>query len=458
MLGFWKPYRRWLLSLCTIGLAPFLFGIVLSDQSHAKSLEEETPVLVKALAKQLVAKKKPKIAALDFADIQGRPNELGRFLAEQLSVDMVLADGITVIDRANISAIMAEHQLTAEGLVNPENAKKLGHFAGVDAILIGNLAVMENLVVLTVKAISTETAEVVAAGRMRFDLSKDVQRMLGLSVSTSARGTSSSMVATAPGPGAVAATPVSVGPVVATVKNISYGLVGEGAGRYPQIRVTLEFENRNLNASVAITANAQVLPAGQDTVAPTTGLIFGALQDSSGAQWLLAQGSLRGIPIIYCFESEGHSYSTANRSLPYRVTQNSPSNVVDYIRRGVVEYDGSGLKNETRRLWAGSFASIEPGGRLEATAIFVSSQTLKRSSARSVQSYTPEAFLGAQGQQAQSARSVQSYTPPESFELSLELVLATHQAGERPEKARDLALRTLVINRLVLPQAAAGGR
>lgn len=47
---------------------------------------------------------------------------------------MVAAEGITVVDRANINAIMVEHQLTAEGLVKPENAKKLGQFAGVDAI------------------------------------------------------------------------------------------------------------------------------------------------------------------------------------------------------------------------------------------------------------------------------------------------------------------------------------
>lgn len=431
--------RSWLLRGFVIALSALC--LAQPAPSSAQSIEEETPVLVQALARQLVEKKKVKVAALDFTDIQGRPNELGRFLADQLTIDMVMAKGITVVDRANLSAIMVEHKLTAEGLVDPQNARKLGQFAGVEAILVGNLTTIDASVMLTVRAISTDTSEVVAAGRMRIAVTDDVRRMLGLSVSTSARGTSSSMVSTAPGPGAVAATPVSVGPVVATVKNISYGLIGEGAGRYPQIRVTLEFENRNLNASVAITANAQVLPAGQNTVAPTTGLIFGALQDSSGAQWLLAQGSLRGIPIIYCFESEGHSYSTANRSLPYRVTQNSPSNVVDYIRRGV-EYDGSGLKNATQRLWSGSFASIEPGGRLEATAVFVPSYVLEMGSKR--------------GRGAQS--STPSQTPPESFDLSLELVLATDHAGERPERASDLALRNLVINRLVLPQAATGSR
>jgi curli biogenesis system outer membrane secretion channel CsgG len=48
-----------------------------------------------------------------------------------------------MVDRANIKSILAEHKLTEEGLVNPANAKKLGEFAGVDAILMGNVTVLD---------------------------------------------------------------------------------------------------------------------------------------------------------------------------------------------------------------------------------------------------------------------------------------------------------------------------
>jgi len=34
---------------------------------------------------------------------------------------------------------MTEHKLTATGLVDPENAKKLGMFAGVDALVLGTM-------------------------------------------------------------------------------------------------------------------------------------------------------------------------------------------------------------------------------------------------------------------------------------------------------------------------------
>ena len=45
----------------------------------------------------------------------------------------------SVLDRADLKKILAEHKLTALGLVDPDNAKKLGQFAGVDALIMGNM-------------------------------------------------------------------------------------------------------------------------------------------------------------------------------------------------------------------------------------------------------------------------------------------------------------------------------
>lgn len=422
-----------------------LLGIVLSDHSHAKALEEETPVLVEALAKQLVAKKKPKIAALDFTDIQGRPNELGRFLAEQLSVDMVLAEGITVIDRANISAIMAEHQLTAEGLVNPENAKKLGQFAGVDAILIGNLAAMENLVVLTVKGIATDTAEVVAAGRMRFDLSKDVQRMLGLSVSnfgaSASSGGGGSKVTAVEGE-AIATR--EVGPLTVVLRNVmqfSYSSQSE-QGRVPAIRSTFDLHNRNLQRSVAIAANRNVVETGRNwsdaVLQPNTSEWRGGVVDSSGNGWLIPRQGLLGISAVYCFETAQTSNSDSHGSL---VSQINAAGVVGYIRRATY-YDGKGLNlkgNPAGKYWAGSFTVIQPGKSNRITVDYVPAI-----------SFQPQA-KGRRGE----VREPPVIPWPEYFQLDLELVIGTFAEGEEPEKSKDLALHHLTVDRVVLPKSDA---
>lgn len=144
----------------------------------AQDMDNEIKSLSEQMSKVLVAKGKKKIATVDFVDIQGRPTELGRVLAEQLAVEMVNAEGISVVDRANIKNILAEHKLSEEGLVNPENAKKLGQFAGVDALLTGTVTSMDEDVLVTVKAIATDTSEVVAAKKARFKKTKDIQQLL----------------------------------------------------------------------------------------------------------------------------------------------------------------------------------------------------------------------------------------------------------------------------------------
>ena len=409
-----------------------LFGTVFDGGVYGKTLEEETPVLVQTLAKQLVAKKRPKVAALDFTDIQGQPNELGRFVAEQLAVDMVTAEGITVLDRANISSIMAEHQLTAEGLVKPENAKKLGQFAGVDAILIGNLAPMENMVTLTVKAISTETAEVVAAGRMKFDITKDIQHMLGLSLSN--RGGNGGPSSATGGSGITVTEGDNIatrelGPLIVILKNV---VPVRESVRF--IRCTFELQNRDLRQTVAIAANATVCATGRDQVErPDVLGSRSGLVDSLGNNWGVGKGSMKGMSEVSCFEALPAPYNQ-NYVL---ISQNSPGSIVNYIRRGK-HYDFSKLP-QTGMSWAGSFSTIPPGKSIRVTLSYLPAKDMQPNNRRS------------------SSHDESEFVWPEYFQLDLELVVGCFFEGQEPEMAKDLALQNLTIDKVVLPKAAAIG-
>lgn len=231
----------------------------------AKPLEEETPILAESLAKQLVEKKRPKVAVLDFNNIQGEPNELGRFLSEQLAVDMVPQKGITLLDRANISAVMAEHRLTSEGLVKPENAKKLGQFAGVDALLIGSLASMGESFVLTVKAISTETAEIVAAGRCKFDVNEELMQQFNSSLSGGSSGRTSAQSGAVAGKRTKAIASKRIGnleielvSVIPAVKRVQPSYTSPIDLNV--INCSFMLSNRDLKKSVAVAANGVLDP------------------------------------------------------------------------------------------------------------------------------------------------------------------------------------------------------
>ena len=123
-------------------------------------MDTELPTLTEKLASQIKDQGKKKVAVLDFTDLQGGTTELGRYVAEQLTVDFVMGKrDFSVLDRANLRKILAEHKLTALGLIDPDNAKKLGKFAGVDALIMGNMVRLGQNIDLTAKVITTDTAE-----------------------------------------------------------------------------------------------------------------------------------------------------------------------------------------------------------------------------------------------------------------------------------------------------------
>src|SRR5882672_4870197 len=78
-----------------------------------------------------------------------------------------------------LRAAMTEHKLTATGLVDPENAKKLGMFAGVDALVLGTMVSrVGNTMNVTAKIITVDTAEIVGAVRAEFKSDAEVQKLV----------------------------------------------------------------------------------------------------------------------------------------------------------------------------------------------------------------------------------------------------------------------------------------
>ena len=178
-------------ALCALLSTPLLA----QDQSMDDSLSK----LADNLAALIKEHSNKKVTVLDFTDLQGGQSELGRYIAEQLTVDMVMGKhDFAVLDGANLKSILAEHKLTSEGLVNPDNAKKLGQFAGVDALVIGNIISMNSNVQLTVKIITTDTAEIIGAAKAQFKSDDTVQKFLGQPMARNEAGTDRSGPADAP--------------------------------------------------------------------------------------------------------------------------------------------------------------------------------------------------------------------------------------------------------------------
>lgn len=146
----------------------------------AQDIDTELTALAKQLAGKVQEQGKKRVAILDFTDLQGTTSgELGKYVAEQLTVDLVMEKhDFSVLDRANLKKILAEHKLTATGLIDPENAKKLGQFAGVDALILGTVVPKSGTVGVTAKIITTDTAEIVGAAKASFKSDETVQQLI----------------------------------------------------------------------------------------------------------------------------------------------------------------------------------------------------------------------------------------------------------------------------------------
>ena len=151
-----------------------------SASGWAQDMDAELSNLATQLAGKVKDQNKKKIAVLDFTDLQGTTSgELGKYIAEQLTVDMVMEKrDFSVLDRANLKKILTEHKLTATGLVDPDNAKKLGQFAGVDALIMGTIIPKANNISLTAKIITTDTAEIVGAAKAQFKNDETSQQLI----------------------------------------------------------------------------------------------------------------------------------------------------------------------------------------------------------------------------------------------------------------------------------------
>ena len=141
-----------------------------------------------ALAQKIATARSKKVAVVDFTDLQGNVTQLGRFIAEELSIALAGdAKDFEVIDRSSIRVILQEHKLASEGLIDPTTARKLGQIAGVDTLITGTITPLGDSVHVGLKALNTETARVLAGFSVEIPRTRAINDLLGASADGTAQ-------------------------------------------------------------------------------------------------------------------------------------------------------------------------------------------------------------------------------------------------------------------------------
>jgi len=159
---------------CSAALIVLIFG-----WNSAFAYEKELIALASRLCENISRTGKKTIAVLDFTDLDGNVNKLGRFIAEELFV--ALADsnkGFELVDRTHLKTLMKEHKLAASGVIDPATAQKLGQIAAVDAIVTGTITPFGDNVKVAAKVLDTATARVITAAGTEIPKTKAVSDLL----------------------------------------------------------------------------------------------------------------------------------------------------------------------------------------------------------------------------------------------------------------------------------------
>lgn len=167
------------MKIFTLFLRMGIVGLVSLSCAQTENLDREINQLADKLTAQVKESGRKMVTVLEFTDLQGNPSELGRFVAEEVSVSLVeRRSGFTVIDRANLKTLLAQQKLTEDGLVDPNNAREFKKASGVDAIILGKLTVFKDSVALAAKILATDSAETLGAARARLPMSMEIEQLL----------------------------------------------------------------------------------------------------------------------------------------------------------------------------------------------------------------------------------------------------------------------------------------
>ena len=122
----------------------------------------ELKKLADDLTQQIKEKGNKRLAVASFTDMQNYETELGRYLAQQFS-NVLIRNGLDVVDRSRIDVLMNENKMSAKGLLDPATQAKLGKLAGIEIIIVGSTTPLDKTVELTISAIDITRGSSIAA-------------------------------------------------------------------------------------------------------------------------------------------------------------------------------------------------------------------------------------------------------------------------------------------------------
>lgn len=106
-----------------------------------------------------------RITVVDFLDLDKKPNKLGKFLTQQLQVELTEpVHQLVVVDQSQMPQLLEQIEKLTEGLIDTATGQKLGKIAGTEVLVVGTVMPSSMTIRLDIKAIDLQTAKVITGG------------------------------------------------------------------------------------------------------------------------------------------------------------------------------------------------------------------------------------------------------------------------------------------------------
>jgi hypothetical protein len=149
-------------------------ALALSLPARPAGAQEAAPAAAEAAAAPLT------VAVLDFESKDRAVVDLGEKIGDLLTVFLSMDERLVLVERTKLKEILKEMELSASGMVDPEQATRIGGLVGAQVLVMGRAFVVNGKLYLTGKAISVETGRLgaqLAKGDLDADLDVIVQEL-----------------------------------------------------------------------------------------------------------------------------------------------------------------------------------------------------------------------------------------------------------------------------------------
>ncbi len=138
------------------------------------------------------------MAILPFQDRGAKDMKMtGSKVTDLLFAELVANPDLYLVDREELSKVLAEHELNLSGATNPDQAVQVGQLTGAKLLVTGSVVQVESNLYLVAKIVGTETTRVQGAsvkGKTDDDLGKLVEK-LAAEITTVVREKSEQLIA-----------------------------------------------------------------------------------------------------------------------------------------------------------------------------------------------------------------------------------------------------------------------